>query len=57
MSVSDGDIEGARKLATKLANDEEFYKECSISAKENYEKLYTEESFLKHIKEIVTDEL
>lgn len=57
LSVSDGDIEGARKLATKLANDEEFYKECSISAKENYEKLYTEESFLKHIKEIVTDEL
>jgi hypothetical protein len=57
LSVSDGDIEGARKLATKLANDEGFYKECSISAKENYEKLYTEESFLKHIKEIVTDEL
>ena len=57
LSVSDGDIECARKLATKLANDEGFYKECSISAKENYEKLYTEESFLKHIKEIVTDEL
>jgi len=57
LSVSDGDIEGARKLATKLANDEGFYKECSLSAKENYKNLYTEESFLKHIKEIVTDEL
>jgi len=57
LSVSDGDIEGARKLATKLASDTEFYKECSLSAKENYKNLYTEESFLKHIKEIVTDEL
>jgi hypothetical protein len=57
LSVSDGDIEGARKLATKLANDDEFYKECSLSAKENYKKLYTEESFLKHIKGILKDEL
>lgn len=57
LSVSDGDIEGARKLATKLANDDEFYKECSLLAKENYKKLYTEESFLKHIKGILKDEL
>jgi len=57
LSVSDGDIEGARKLATKLVNDDEFYKECSLSAKENYKKLYTEESFLKHIKGILKDEL
>lgn len=57
LSVDDGDVEQARKLATKLASDEEFYKECSIQARENYEKLYSEEVFKKYIKELNLNEL
>jgi len=51
LSVSDGDIEQARKLATKLSNDDSFYKECSLKAKENYNKLYSEEVFLEKFKQ------
>jgi len=46
LSVPDGDIEGARKLATRLASDTDFYTECSKNAKENFKKLYSEEVFL-----------
>ena len=53
LSVPDGDIEQARKLATRLANDEDFYIECSNKAKENFNKIYTEEKYLEKIKNII----
>ena len=52
LSVPDGDIEQARALATKLSSSDEFYKECSIKAKENYKKLYSEKVFLNKFKEL-----
>jgi len=45
LSVPDGDIEQARKLATRLANDNDFYIECSNKAKDLYVKLYSEDQF------------
>lgn len=45
LSVPDGDIEQARKLATRLASDEDFYEECSNKAKDLYIKLYSEDQF------------
>ena len=47
LSVSDGDIEQARKIAEKLRKDEEFYLYCSNKAKNNYKELYHESIFLK----------
>lgn len=46
LSVPDGDIEKARKLATRLANDKIFYTECSKKAKKNYKEIYSEKAFL-----------
>ena len=45
LSVPDGDIEQARKIAEKLRNDEEFYLYCSNKAKDNYKELYHEDKF------------
>jgi hypothetical protein len=53
LSVPDGDIVQARKLATKLASDEEFYTECSINAKDNFFKLYSEEKFKEKVHPII----
>ena len=50
LSVPDGDIEQARKLAIKLAADEDFYRKCSTKAKNNFNELYSEEKFLNYIK-------
>ena len=52
LSVNRGDILRARKLANKLQNDDNFYKKCSEKAKLMYDKLYTEEIFLKRWKDI-----
>ena len=46
LSVKFGDIEGARKLAFKLKNDSDFYKECSKEALSNYKEYFSEEVFL-----------
>jgi hypothetical protein len=45
LSVPDGDIEQARKIAEKLRKDEEFYLYCSNKAKDNYKELYHEDKF------------
>ena len=45
LSVPDGDIEQARKIAEKLRNDEEFYLYCSNKTKDNYKELYHEDKF------------
>lgn len=50
LSVKVGDVEKARKLANKLKNDKKFLENCSKECKLNYEKLYSEKQFLKHMK-------
>ena len=54
LSVPDGDMEQARKLATRLVSDEEFYIKCSTEAKKNYNKLYTESIWKEKINKIIT---
>lgn len=49
LSVPDGDIEAARKLATKLAVNQEFYNECSSMARQNFAKLYSESVFKEKV--------
>ena len=52
LSVDDGDMATAIKLANKL-KDDKFYEECSAMSRENYEKsLYTEKNFVPYITEI-----
>ena len=57
LSVSDGDIESARKIATKLNQDKNFYNECSKECKENFENLYSEKIFLKKLMNIIKKNL
>ena len=39
-------------LQEKLKNNQNFYHECSLQSRENYEKLFTEEVFLKHMTKV-----
>ena len=55
LSVPEGDIEQARKLATRLVNDENFYRECSDKAKNNFKEIYSEEKYLEKINKIIKD--
>jgi len=52
LSVPDGDIEQARKLAIKLAKDKDFYIQCSTEAMENFNEIYSENAFIKHMNNI-----
>ena len=53
LTVKDGDLYSAKLLANKL-KDNDFYGECSFSAKENYIKsLYNEKNFVPYITEIL----
>ena len=55
LSVDDGDMNGAIKLAKKL-KDDKFYEECSIMCRENYEKaMYTEERCSDYLEMIFED--
>ena len=55
LSVDDGDMRGAIKLAQKL-KDDKFYEECSIMSRENYKKsMYTEERCTKYLSIILQD--
>ena len=54
LSVPDGDIKEARKLAEKLKSDENFYKQCSDTAKNMFETIYSEKEFLVNMKDIVS---
>ena len=54
LSVDDGDIQSAKKLAIKLRDDEDFYNERSKLCRENYNKsLYNEKNFLPYITKIL----
>lgn len=48
LSVDIGDINSARKLASSLKNDEDFYLECSTKTIDLYNELYSEPNWLKH---------
>ena len=52
LSVADGDIESARKLATKLRNNNDFYIKCSMETKKLYDELYSEKIYIENIKKI-----
>jgi hypothetical protein len=55
LSVDDGDMETAMKLARRL-KDGQFYEECSIMCRENYEgSLYTEERCTEYLSLIFED--
>jgi hypothetical protein len=53
LSVDVSDIDGARKLAKRLVEDEDFYQACSIEAKENYQTFYNQELFKQTILSIL----
>jgi hypothetical protein len=55
LSVPDGDIEQARKLATRLANDKDFYTECSNKTRERFKELYSETKFLEKFNKIINE--
>jgi hypothetical protein len=46
LTIELGDLEFAKKIATKLRNDKEFYLYWSNKCKEIYKELYSEKSFL-----------
>jgi hypothetical protein len=50
LTVEVGDLDSARKISTKLRNDEEFYLYSSKVCKENYNTYYTEKQFLEKFK-------
>lgn len=54
LSVPDGDIEQARKLASKLRNDESFYEYCSNQTKQLYNELYSEKIYKDKINKIIS---
>lgn len=54
LSVDRGDLISARKLANKIQNDLDFYKEVSTKAKSLYKELYSEEKFLNNWNNIIS---
>lgn len=53
LSVDVYNIEGARKLAKQLANDVEFYNECSTLAKANYQQHFNLKFYINKITSIL----
>jgi len=53
LSVPDGDIETARKLATRLSQDKEFYTECSNTANNNFHQLYSEQIYKDKMNQLI----
>ena len=45
LTVDVGNLEGAKTLLTLLKTNKQFYKKCSLTAKENYTKYYYEDKF------------
>lgn len=57
LSVPDGDIEQARKIAEKLRKDKKFYLYCSTKSKELFNAVYSETQFIKKLNNILTKKL
>jgi hypothetical protein len=53
LSVDVYDVESALNLAIRLRDDKEFYTNCSITARQNYEKYYKEEVFRNKFQSIM----
>ena len=53
LAVDVEDVEKAAMLAERLRDDEDFYKECSRVAKDNYKKHYNKELFVQKINNII----
>jgi hypothetical protein len=53
LSVDRFDLGKAVKLAKLLKNDNDFYNECSKEALDNYNKHFSEEVFLTHMKAVL----
>jgi hypothetical protein len=54
LSVDDGDLESAKKLAIQLRDDDDFYSERSLFCRENYvASLYNEKNFTPYITKIL----
>ena len=52
LTVEVGDLASARKIATKLRNDEEFYLYCSKLSREMYETHFSEKQFINKFNNI-----
>jgi len=52
LSVEMEDVKHARELANKLKNDKKFFENCSKSCKLNYEQLFSEKEFMKHMRKV-----
>ena len=52
LSVEVGDVLAARKLVHKL-KERSFYEDCSDKAKNLYTEMYSEEVFIKKLKDIL----
>ena len=53
LSVEPHDLKKAKELANNLRNNEEFYVNCSNTAKENYTKYFSEDTYIKHMKQVI----
>jgi len=53
LTVEVGDLISAKKIAKKLKESEEFYKEQSEVARTNYKKVYAEENFIERFKSYI----
>ena len=53
LSVKRGDIQHARRLASNLQSNKEFYNRVSTKSKELYDELYKEDKFLKNWNNII----
>ena len=49
-TITVGDLNGAKEIALRLNNDEEFYKYCSKEALYRFSEYYTEEKWLENWK-------
>ena len=55
LSVPDGDILQARKLAEKLRKDEKFYLYCSNKSKELFDTIYSESKFINKLSILLSE--
>ena len=52
-SVSNGNLDLAREVAMRLANNSEFYKECSEDTIEKYKKYFDESVYVNNMEKII----
>jgi hypothetical protein len=55
LSVPDGDIESARRLAMKLSIDNDFYEDCSKNTKEKYKERFDEKIYIYNMKKVIKE--